>query len=67
MPKPYPREFRDDVVRVARNCDDDVTPEQIAATLPMPLTAKGPISAPAIVSRFVIRWRHGSCDLSPAR
>ncbi|MEV0341447.1 transposase [Nocardia sp. NPDC050713] len=31
MPKPYPREFRDDVVRVARNRDDGVTLEQIAA------------------------------------
>ncbi|MFN6548754.1 MULTISPECIES: IS3 family transposase [Mycobacteriaceae] len=31
MPKPYPREFRDDVVRVARNRDDGVTIEQVAA------------------------------------
>ncbi|GAB7191033.1 hypothetical protein NUM3379_17400 [Kineococcus sp. NUM-3379] len=31
MPKPYPREYRDDVVRVARNRDPDVTLEQIAA------------------------------------
>lgn len=31
MPKPYPREFRDDVVRVARNRDPDVTLEQVAA------------------------------------
>jgi transposase len=30
VPKPYPREFRDDVVRVARNRDDGVTVEQIA-------------------------------------
>ena len=30
MPKPYPREFRDDVVRVARNRDDGVTLEQVA-------------------------------------
>ena len=30
MPKPYPREFRDDVVRVARKRDADVTLEQIA-------------------------------------
>jgi transposase len=29
--KPYPREFRDDVVRVARNRDQGVTIEQIAA------------------------------------
>ena len=31
MPRPYPREFRDDVVRVARNRDDGITLEQIAA------------------------------------
>jgi transposase len=30
VPKPYPREFRDDVVRVARNRDEGVTVEQIA-------------------------------------
>ncbi|MDT5006795.1 MAG: transposase [Mycobacterium sp.] len=30
MPRPYPREFRDDVVRIARNRDDGVTLEQIA-------------------------------------
>ncbi|WP_085997851.1 IS3 family transposase [Nocardia jiangxiensis] len=31
MPKPYPREFRDDVVRVARNRDAGVTIEEIAS------------------------------------
>lgn len=30
MPRPYPREFRDDVVRVARNRESGVTIEQIA-------------------------------------
>jgi transposase-like protein len=30
VPKPYPQEFRDDVVRVARNRDPGVTVEQIA-------------------------------------
>ena len=30
MPKPYPVEFRQDVVRVARNREDGVTLEQIA-------------------------------------
>lgn len=30
MPRPYPREFRDDVVRVAQNRDAGVTVEQIA-------------------------------------
>ena len=40
-PRPYPREFRDDVVRVARNREDGVTIEQIAADFgvhPMTLT-----------------------------
>ncbi len=31
VPRPYPREFRDDVVRVARNREDGVTIEQVAA------------------------------------
>ncbi|GAA4969317.1 IS3 family transposase [Kineococcus glutinatus] len=31
MPKPYPREYRDDVVRVARDREPGVTLEQIAA------------------------------------
>ena len=30
MPAPYPREFREDVVRVARSREDGVTPAQIA-------------------------------------
>jgi len=30
VPKPYPREVRDDVVRVARNRDAGVTLEQVA-------------------------------------
>lgn len=30
MPKPYPEEFRADVVRVARNREDGVTIEQVA-------------------------------------
>jgi transposase len=31
VPKPYPKEFRDDVVRVARNREDGVSLDQIAA------------------------------------
>lgn len=31
MPKPYPREYREDVVRVARDRDPGVTLEQVAA------------------------------------
>ncbi|WP_306192795.1 transposase [Streptomyces sp. MK5] len=31
MPKPYPKEFREDVVRGARNREPGVTLEQIAA------------------------------------
>jgi transposase len=41
VPRPYPREFGDDVVRVARNRDDGVTIEQIATDFgvhPMTLT-----------------------------
>ena len=41
MPRPYPREFRDDVVRVACNRGDGVTIEQIATDFgvhPMTLT-----------------------------
>ena len=41
MPRPYPREFRDDVVRVARNREDGVTIEQIGTDFgvrPMTLT-----------------------------
>ncbi|WP_084014063.1 transposase [Mycolicibacter kumamotonensis] len=30
VPRPYPREFRDDVVRVARTRDPGVTIEQVA-------------------------------------
>ena len=62
MARPYPREFRDDVVRVARNRDNGVTIEQIATDFgihPMTLTkwirqadiddgAKAPARAPAI-------------------
>lgn len=41
MPKPYPQEFRDDVVRVARRRDPGVTLEEIAEDFgihPMTLT-----------------------------
>ena len=41
MSKPYPQEFRDDVVRVARNREEGVTLEQVAADFgihPMTLT-----------------------------
>ena len=41
VPRSYPREFRDDVVRVARNRDDGVTIEQVATDFgvhPMTLT-----------------------------
>jgi transposase-like protein len=31
VPKPYPKEFRDDVMRVARNREPGITLEQIAA------------------------------------
>jgi transposase len=31
VPKPYPQEFRDDVVRVVRNREDGVTLDEVAA------------------------------------
>lgn len=31
MPKPYPREFRDDIVRLAQNRDENTTISQIAS------------------------------------
>ncbi|WP_203601585.1 transposase [Streptomyces sp. SID9727] len=37
MPKPYPKELREDVVRVARNPEPGVTVEQIAADFSVPL------------------------------
>ncbi|WGD37598.1 transposase [Lysinibacter sp. HNR] len=30
MPQPYPKEFRDDVVRVVRSCEPGITIKQIA-------------------------------------
>lgn len=42
MPKPYPQEFRDDVVKVARSRPDGVTLEQIAADFGIhPMTLSG--------------------------
>jgi transposase len=42
MPKPYPREFRDDVVRVARNRPTGTTLEQIAKDFGIhPMTLSG--------------------------
>lgn len=42
MPKPYPKEFRDDVVRVARNREPGVTLEAIAADFGIhPMTLSG--------------------------
>ena len=35
MPRPYPREFRDDVVRVARIREDGVTIELVARLRPL--------------------------------
>ena len=42
MPKPYPREFREDVVRVARERDPGVTLERIATDFGVhPMTLSG--------------------------
>ena len=37
MPKPFPKEFRDDVIRVAENRDPDVTLAQIATDFGVPV------------------------------
>ncbi len=49
MPKPYPQEFRDDVVRVARNRPEGTTLEQIAADFGIhPMTLSGWLKKAAI-------------------
>ena len=49
MPKPYPQEFRDDVVKVARNRPDGTTLEQIAKDFGIhPMTLSGWLKKAAI-------------------
>lgn len=49
MPKPYPKEFRDDVVRVAQNRESGVTLEQIAKDFGIhPMTLSNWLSQTAI-------------------
>ena len=49
MPKPYPQEFRDDVVKVARNRPDGTTLEQIARDFGVhPMTLSGWLKKAAI-------------------
>jgi transposase len=49
MPKPYPQEFRDDVVKVARSRPDGTTLEQIAADFGIhPMTLSGWMKKAAI-------------------
>ena len=49
MPKPYPQEFRDDVVKVARNRPDGTTLEQIARDFGIhPMTLSGWLKKAAI-------------------
>jgi transposase len=49
MPKPYPQEFRDDVVRVARGRPEGTTLEQIAKDFGIhPMTLSGWIKQAAI-------------------
>ena len=57
--RPYPREFRDDVVRVARNRDDGVTIEQIASDFGVhPMTLSKWSSASAAASRTSVYRRY---------
>jgi transposase len=49
MPKPYPQEFRDDVVKVARNRPEGTTLEQIAKDFGIhPMTLSGWMKKAAI-------------------
>mgnify|MGYP003504837897 FL=1 len=49
MPKPYPQEFRDDVVKVARSRPEGVTLEQIAADFGIhPMTLSGGMKKAAV-------------------
>jgi len=49
MPKPYPQEFRDDVVRVARERDPGVTLDQVAKDFGIhPMTLSKWISKEAV-------------------
>ena len=49
MPKPYPKEFRDDVVRVAQNRESGVTLEQVAKDFAIhPMTLSNSLSQDAI-------------------
>ena len=49
MPKPYPKEFRDDVVRVAQNRESGMTLEQIARDFGIhPMTLSNWLSQDAI-------------------
>ena len=49
MPKPYPREFRDDVVRVAQRRESGVTLEQIAKDFGIhPMTLSNWLSQDAV-------------------
>ena len=49
MPKPYPQEFRDDVVKVARSRPEGVTLEQIASDFGIhPMTLSGWMKKAAI-------------------
>ena len=56
VPRPYPREFRDDVVRVARNREDGVTIEQIATDFGIPPHPHEAVSVNAIT------WRAAQVD-----
>lgn len=72
MPKPYPSEFREDVVRVARSREPGVTIEQIATDFgvhPMTLTKWLPVEeagAPTPTGSVARRGRidtHGRAPL----
>ncbi|WP_199239470.1 hypothetical protein [Streptomyces sp. ICBB 8177] len=60
MPKPYPKEFREDVVRVARNREPGVTLEQIAADFGVPATIQDERGSMSGSCRCCSGWEPGA-------
>ncbi|MGW3684537.1 hypothetical protein [Streptomyces prasinus] len=68
MPKPYPKEFREDVVRVARNREPGVTLEQIAADFGVhPITLNDSVGDLEVPRTGALMVRDASAGAVPDR
>ncbi len=68
IPKPYPREFRDDVVRVARQRPKGVTLEEVATDFGIhPMTLSDWLRRSAEVESRMRSWRDSRCRVCEAR